>query len=72
VLKDVVEDATKAWNNTTNQNVPTSPQILGPKVQSVKYLDISKAKRVLGWEPKIDLQEGLEETARWYADFLSR
>jgi len=30
-----------------------------------QHLDISKAKRVLGWEPKISLEEGLARTARW-------
>lgn len=30
-----------------------------------QHLDISKAKRVLGWEPKISLEEGLRRTVRW-------
>jgi dTDP-glucose 4,6-dehydratase len=30
--------------------------------------DISKARRVLGWEPKIPLSQGLEETVAWFAD----
>jgi len=30
-----------------------------------QHLDISKAKRVLKWEPKISLEEGLAKTARW-------
>lgn len=29
--------------------------------------DISKARRVLGWEPKVDLQDGLEKTVAWFA-----
>jgi dTDP-glucose 4,6-dehydratase len=28
--------------------------------------DISKAKRVLDWEPKVSLEEGLEKTIEWY------
>ena len=28
--------------------------------------DGSKAKRVLGWEPKVDLADGLGRTAAWY------
>ena len=28
--------------------------------------DISKAKRFLGWEPKVTLREGLERTIEWY------
>ena len=30
--------------------------------------DASEAKRLLGWEPRITLEEGLEHTIRWYAD----
>lgn len=31
-----------------------------------RAFDISKAKQVLGYQPRTDLQRGLEETARWY------
>jgi len=31
----------------------------------VRRPDISLAKRELGWEPKVDLQEGLERTIEW-------
>ncbi|HEY8269877.1 MAG TPA: SDR family NAD(P)-dependent oxidoreductase [Pseudobdellovibrionaceae bacterium] len=30
------------------------------------WADISKAKRLLGWEPKISFEEGLEKTIQWY------
>ena len=33
--------------------------------------DISKARRVLGWEPKVQLQEGLERTVAWFAERLA-
>jgi dTDP-glucose 4,6-dehydratase len=29
--------------------------------------DISKARRVLGWEPKVNLHDGLEKTVAWFA-----
>jgi nucleoside-diphosphate-sugar epimerase len=28
--------------------------------------DIAKARRVLGWEPKVPLAEGLEKTIAWF------
>ena len=31
------------------------------------YLDASLAKRVLGWEPLVDFEEGLRRTLEWYA-----
>jgi UDP-glucuronate 4-epimerase len=32
------------------------------------WADISKAKNLLGWEPQVSLDEGLEESAQWYMD----
>jgi nucleoside-diphosphate-sugar epimerase len=32
--------------------------------------DISKARAVLGWEPRIDLPTGIERTAAWFRDVL--
>ena len=34
--------------------------------------DISRAKAILGWEPKVGLQEGLEATAEWFSDPQNR
>ena len=30
------------------------------------WADIKKAKKLLGWEPKIALDQGLEKTVSWY------
>jgi len=32
-----------------------------------RALDISLAKRLLGWKPQVDLQQGLERTIAWHA-----
>ncbi len=34
------------------------------------YADNAKAARILGWQPKISLEQGLERTAAWYARCL--
>jgi UDP-glucuronate decarboxylase len=34
--------------------------------------DISRARALLGWEPSVGLQEGLEATAAWFADEQNR
>jgi CDP-paratose 2-epimerase len=36
-----------------------------PGDQKVFYADFRKAKRELGWEPKIDLEEGIERLFNW-------
>jgi CDP-glucose 4,6-dehydratase len=35
-----------------------------------QYLDSSKAQKILGWQPRCGLDEGLLETIAWYRDFL--
>jgi len=37
-----------------------------PDGQMVKTFDVSKMKRVLGWEPKTSLEEGLRKTIGWF------
>ena len=37
---------------------------------SRRCLDISKAKRKLGWQPKIDIKEGLALTIKWYDGYF--
>lgn len=34
--------------------------------------DISKARRVLGWNPKVPFDEGMEKTIRWAANFCQK
>ncbi len=33
--------------------------------------DITKAKKVLGWEPKVSVREGLKKTIEWFRESLS-
>jgi nucleoside-diphosphate-sugar epimerase len=66
-LRDAVVATARAWNEATGASVEAEPLITGPRVISRKYLDIEKARRVLGWTPQIALEDGLRETAAWYA-----
>lgn len=49
------------------QKAPTYPGSV-----SRRCPDISKAKRVLGYNPKVDWKIGLESTVEWYKDYFSK
>jgi len=36
------------------------------------YCDSSKARRALGWNPSVPLDEGLDRTIAWYSTELER
>lgn len=36
-----------------------------------QYLSAEKARRMLGWEPLFNLDEGLRRTVKWYQDFFN-
>ncbi|MFA7495787.1 MAG: NAD-dependent epimerase/dehydratase family protein [Acidithiobacillus sp.] len=48
----------------------TLPQFSGPAktTPSIKYLDISKSQKLLGWKPTTTLEDGLEATIAWYRE----
>lgn len=48
------------------------PVILGDAQGEIhdQYLDASKLRKRLGWEPRIPLEEGLARTVAWYRRFL--
>jgi len=45
-------------------------QPMSPSEMQDTAADITKAKEVLGWEPEIDLDEGLDATVAWYLENL--
>lgn len=57
-----------------SEKTTLKPEIKGkgkPKGEIDKqYLSIEKAKRVLGWEPQYNLDEGLKETIDWYRAYF--
>ena len=48
------------------------PKVLNEAKYEIKkqYLAIGKAKNLLGWEPKVSLEEGLKSTIDWYREHI--
>jgi dTDP-glucose 4,6-dehydratase len=57
---------------TNNQGGTITKDLRTKDDPQVRQPDISKAKRVLGWEPKVTLQAGLELTIPWFREELQR
>ena len=49
------------------------PKILGEAKNEIdrQYLDASKGRKLLKWEPKYNLDQGLKETIEWYKKYFS-
>ncbi len=49
------------------------PKVLNEATNEIprQYLDCSKAKRMLDWQPRCTLEEGLRETIGWYREYLN-
>lgn len=61
-----VSDLVKKIIEQSGKNLRISYDTTKPTIKTSLYLDCSKAKRELGWEPKISLQEGIRKTMEWY------
>jgi nucleoside-diphosphate-sugar epimerase len=64
VLNDVVN---KILEITKSTIVPKhGPEVIEPKAT---FADVSKAKRILGWEPKVNFEEGIQKTMDYYLKY---
>jgi dTDP-glucose 4,6-dehydratase len=57
----------KSLTNSTSKTIFNPLPVDDPKV---RMPDISKAKKILKWEPKVNLEEGLAKTISWFKDNL--
>jgi dTDP-glucose 4,6-dehydratase len=57
----------------TNPEVVSKTSRFRPEKSEVSRLcaDVSLAKKMLGWEPRISLEEGLKECVKWYKHIQS-
>jgi len=62
-IKDVVEKIFEIMNWRPKRIIYDTSKPVGVISRA---LDISRAKNLLGWEPKVSLEEGLRRTIEWY------
>jgi len=64
-LADLVLELTGSLSRIIFQNLPKDDPVK-------RRPDISRAKRMLDWEPRVSLREGLEKTIAYFDDLLQR
>ncbi len=63
-IKDLVTKIIKASGKNMEIIYDTSK----PTIKTKLFLDISKAKTLFGWEPKVSLDAGIQKTMAWYRE----
>lgn len=56
------------------ESKPPKPLILNKATGEIhsQFLDSTKAKALLNWQPRYTLEQGLQETIAWYRNYLSK
>jgi CDP-glucose 4,6-dehydratase len=69
--QSVVELVTRILTRMGRKDL--SPRILDEATNEIldQYLDATRARKVLGWTPRVGLDEGLTRTIGWYRDLLA-
>ena len=62
-IKEIVKTI---LNLTDNKNTKIEFDNTKPTTIPVRKVNVEKAKKILGFEMKISLEEGLKETINWY------
>lgn len=64
----LIERIIKLMNGRTIRiKTEEAPQERSNEIKK-QYLSIAKAKKELGWHPRVSLEEGLKETIKWYKE----
>lgn len=62
-IRDLVEKIVRA----SGRNLGIEYDVSKPTIPTRLWVDISKAKSQMGWEPTVSLEEGIEKTLAWYS-----
>ena len=63
-----VTDLAKKIIEASGKNIKIGHDLSKPAISTKLCLDIAKAKELLGWSPKITLDEGIRKTIDWYKE----
>ena len=63
-------DFARVVNEITGNSAGVAHQPLPEDDPQVRQPDITRARRVLGWEPEVPLEEGLRSTISWFQERL--
>lgn len=64
-----IRDLVKKIIHYANKNIRLEYDLSKPSIKTKLCLDIAKARRLIGWSPKITLDEGIKKTIAWYKDY---
>jgi len=65
LLADLVIEVTDSTSEVVHEDLPVDDP-------AKRRPDITRARTELGWEPKVQLREGIERTVEWFKDELGR
>lgn len=65
-VKDVLKLATSFWNKISYE---IQVDLNAPHEANLLMLDISKARKMLGWKPVLNSSQAIEWTIKWYKEF---
>ena len=66
-----IQEIAKAVVQASRKNISITFDTSKPEGDKGRCADYSKAKKILDWEPKVQLMEGISELYTWVSDRIS-
>ena len=63
-----VKEVVKKIISHSGKNLKMVHDLSKPTIPTSLFLDCTKAKEILNWEPETDLDEGIIKTLKWYKE----